>query len=170
MKVHSIDKTQFEKMIKDYSPMLYAQIRSIVLNHDDTDDALQETFLKAWKSLSNFRGESEVKTWLSRIAINEALMHLRKNQFRKFIRLDKIPAVFHQKAGFDQGGTEEKKLENAMKILSNQQRTIFGMRYYTETPFKEIADIMDIAEGTVKATYHQAFKKIENHLRAHSDE
>jgi RNA polymerase sigma-70 factor (ECF subfamily) len=157
-------------MIKDYSPMLYAQIRSIVLNHDDTDDVLQETFLKAWKSIHGFRGDSEVRTWLSRIAINEALQYLRKKHFRKFIRLDGIPAIFHQKAMVEHDGSEEKKLENALKVLSNQQRTIFGMRYYTETPFREIADILDLAEGTVKATYHQAHKKIETHLRAHSDE
>lgn len=150
--------------------MLYAQIRSIVLNHEDSDDVLQETFLKAWKSIRNFRGDSDVKTWLSRIAINEALQHLRMKQIRKFIGLDSIPAIFHQKAIVEHDGSEERKLENALRILSNQQRTIFGMRYYTETPFKEIADILDLAEGTVKATYHQAYKKVETHLRAHSDE
>ena len=157
-------------MIKDYSPMLYAQIRSIVLNHDDTDDVLQETFLKAWKKINSFRGDSEVRTWLSRIAINEALQHLRKKNIRKFIRLDGIKEAFHQKVLVENNGSEERKLENALNVLSNQQRIIFGMRYYSETPFREIADILDIAEGTVKATYHQAYKKIEVHLRAHSDE
>lgn len=97
-------------------------------------------------------------------------MQLRKQKIRMLVRLDRIPTMFHQKSTINHSETEEEKLENALKILSNQQRIIFGMRYHTETPFKEIAEIMDLAEGTVKATYHHAFKKIENHLRAYSDE
>jgi RNA polymerase sigma-70 factor (ECF subfamily) len=159
-----VGKYEFEKIIKDYSPMLYAQIRCIVLNHEDTNDVLQNTFLKAWKALPNFKGNSGFTTWLYRIAINESLQHIRKEKFRKFFRLDSIKNASQLTHDSGSGGGEELKLEEALKMLSSQQRMIFGMRYLNETTYKEIAEVLHLAEGTVKSTYHQAYKKIEKYL------
>jgi RNA polymerase sigma-70 factor (ECF subfamily) len=157
-------KSEFEKIIKDYSPMLYAQIRSIVLNHEDTNDILQNTFLKAWKALPGFKGNSEITTWLYRIATNEALQHIRNERFQRFFSLESLRKVWQHKQETTNSGDEEIKLENALKILSPQQRIVFGMRYLNETSFKEIAEILNLAEGTVKATYFKAQKKVEKQL------
>jgi len=160
----SVDKDEFEKIIKDYSPMLYAQIRSIVLNHEDTNDVLQNTLLKAWKALPTFKGDSGVSTWIYRIATNEALQHIRNNKYKKFFSLDNVKNIWQIKHESLSNGGEEAKLENALKRLSPQQRVIFGMRYLNETTFKEIAESINLAEGTVKSTYHHAFKKVEKYL------
>lgn len=144
--------------------MLYAQIRSIVLNHEDTNDVLQNTLLKAWKALPTFKGDSGVSTWIYRIATNEALQHIRNNKYKKFFSLDNVKNIWQIKHESLSNGGEEAKLENALKSLSPQQRVIFGMRYLNETTFKEIAESINLAEGTVKSTYHHAFKKVEKYL------
>lgn len=160
----TISKNEFEKIIKDYSPMLYSHIRSIVLNHDDTNDVLQNTFLKAWKAISGFNGNSEISTWLYRIATNEALQYIRNRRIQMFFSLESVKKIWQNKQETTFSGGEELKLENALKTLSTQQRIVFGMRYLNETSFREIAEVLHLAEGTVKATYHQAHKKVEKLL------
>ena len=158
------DEKEFERIIKHFSPMLYAQIRSIVLCHDDTNDVLQNSLLKAWKAFPSFQGNSEISTWLFRIATNESLQHLRNQKYRKYFSLDNVKSVFQLSHTMKPNGGEEDILDKALVNLSPQQRIVFGMRYLNETPFKEIALVMNLAEGTVKATYHQAHKKVEFYL------
>lgn len=153
----------FESLVKDYSPMLYAQIRGIVLNHDDADDVLQETFIKVWKALPRFRGDAAVTTWLYRIASNEALQHIRRQKWRKLLLLNAVNADVSVKAS-PSAEFISSHLEKAMKELTAHQRNIFALRYFNETPYSEIADALHLAEGTVKATYHQSVKKIEAYL------
>jgi RNA polymerase sigma-70 factor, ECF subfamily len=153
----------FEKLVNDYGSLLYAQIRSMVLSHDDADDVLQNTFIKAWNNLESFNGEAAVSTWLYRIAANEALQHLRRTKWRRLLHLKagKTPAV--ENTSLSPEKTSEKLLQ-AMKLLTAHQRAIFGMRYFNETPYSEIAQTLKISENTAKATYHQSVKKIEKFL------
>lgn len=154
----------FEKMVKDHGSQLYAHIRTIVLTHDDADDVLQETFIKAWKALPAYRGDAAISTWLYRIATNEALQQLRRKKWKKVFGL---AALNEQSAPAEQlnTGSEEDQLQEALKRLTVHQRKIFGMRYFNETPFAEIALVLGLAEGTVKATFHQSVKKLEEYLR-----
>lgn len=158
------DKKQyFEAIIESHSKALYAQIRSIVLTHDDADDVLQNTFLKAWQKLDQFKQNASIQTWLYRIAINEALMHIRKQKVKAKIPLDENK----ESVAFEYCKTEndpEKVLENALEYLTEKQRLIFGLRYYNEMTFKDISSVTDLAEGTIKATYHQVVKKIEHYI------
>ena len=163
------DEKEFERIIKHFSPMLYAQIRSIVLCHEDTNDVLQNTLLKAWKAFNSFQGKSEISTWLFRIATNESLQHLRNQKYRKYFSLANVKSVIQLSNTMKPNGGEEEILDKALANLSSQQRIVFGMRYLNETPFKEIASVMNLAEGTVKATYHQAHKKVEFYLNENAE-
>jgi RNA polymerase sigma-70 factor, ECF subfamily len=159
-------KQQFEALVDEHSPVLYAQIRSMVLNHEDANDVLQNTWLKAWHAWSGFRGEATSKTWLYRIAYNEALQHLRKQRLRRLFLLKENNRDLSVGLVTDDAA---KLLEKALELLSPQQRAVFGMRYYNDLPVRAVAESLKLAEGTVKAVYHQAVKKIENHIKKHSD-
>ncbi len=156
-------KAFFEKLVSDYSRLLYVQVRSIVLNHDDADDVLQNTFVKAWNKLDSFNGEAAVSTWLYRIATNEALQHLRRAKWRRllYLKVEKAPESVSMAVSPDMAS---EKLMQAMKLLTAHQRAIFGMRYFNETPYFEIAEALQISVGTAKATYHQSVKKMEKYL------
>ncbi len=156
-------KQHFEALIETYSKAMYLQIRSMVLNHEDADDVLQNALMKAWQKLDQFRENASIKTWLFRIAINEALMHIRKQQKHRKFRLENGDET----VGFTNNAIEKdptQLLELALKHLTEKQRLIFGLRYYNEMTHKEISVITKLAEGTIKATYHQAVKKIEQYL------
>jgi RNA polymerase sigma-70 factor (ECF subfamily) len=157
----------FEQAIDSYSKPLYAHIRSIVLIHDDADDVLQNTFLKAWSKLDSYRSEATMSTWLFRIATNEALQHHRKMKLRRWLSLGALPET---KSANDTSQETSKALENALKTLSTQQRMIFGLKYFNDMKYSEIAAITNLAEGTLKATYHQAVKKIKNFVSHHEGE
>jgi len=156
----------FKSLVQQHAPMLYTHIRSIVLNHDDTDDVLQNTFVKAWQNLDGFRNEAGIGTWLFRIATNEALQHIRRNRFRRFFTTtDHIkPEDFVQQGVMPDGEGIKRKLEKAMHTLSVQQRMVFGMKYFNELKYTEIAEVTGLAEGTLKAVYHNAVKKIEKYI------
>jgi RNA polymerase sigma-70 factor, ECF subfamily len=158
----------FRLLVNRHSKMLYAHIRSIVLNHQDTDDVLQNTFLKAWQNIGQFRGDAETSTWLFKIATNEALQHLRKQKNRQRFMLRSSEDSMAETARAEQlhidGDSIKRKLENAMKLLSSQQRMVFSMKYLNEMKYTQIAQILDRSEGTLKAVYHQAVKKIEKYI------
>lgn len=158
----------FEAMVKAHGPRLYANIRAVVINHDDADDVLQNTFLKAWTSIDGFRNEAAVYTWLHRIAINEALQFLRKKKWQRMLWLS---AKSSERVDFQGLNSEQVllKLVHALEQLPPQQRAIFGMRYFDETPFAEIAGILSISQGAARASYHQAAKKVESFLQYNMD-
>jgi RNA polymerase sigma-70 factor (ECF subfamily) len=162
------DNENFRLLVNRHSKMLYAHIRSIVLNHQDTDDVLQNTFLKAWQNIGRFRGDAETSTWLFKIATNEALQHLRKQKNRQRFMLQSSEDSMAETASAEQlhidGDSIKRKLENAMKLLSPQQRMVFSMKYLNEMKYTQIAQILDRSEGTLKAVYHQAVKKIEKYI------
>lgn len=158
-------KRCFEKLVKEYAPRLYRQIISIVLNHDDADDILQDVFVKVWQNLDRFREEAHIHTWLYRIAHNETLGFLRRRRLRSFFPLS---VHHHQKlhteifTGFDKAGEVFYK---AVDDLPPRQKMIFHYRYFQQLPYEEIARITGLTEGALKASFHHAVKKIQEALK-----
>ena len=157
----------FEAAVRQYGEQVYWQVRKIVLNHDDADDVVQNTFLKAWNALDSFEGDSKVLTWLSRIAINESLDFLRRNKQRQTVS-DADPSVAGALLAdnyFD--GTEtEALLQDAIASLPDVQRTVFQLRYFDEMKYSDISQLLGTSEGALKASYHIAVKKITEFFKA----
>jgi RNA polymerase sigma factor (sigma-70 family) len=160
----------FQLIVSKYKSRLYWHIRRLVLNHDDTDDVLQETFIKAWRYLENFRQESSLYTWLYRIATNNALTHLakrKKEQSRVTAFDENIADQFAGNANFDANKLEW-KLQLAIASLPEKQRLVFNLRYYDEMPYEQISEVLETSVGGLKANYHHAAKKIEEYILNHS--
>ncbi|HMM12060.1 MAG TPA: RNA polymerase sigma factor [Bacteroidales bacterium] len=155
----------FESMVKAYGTKLYNLIRSIVLNHDDADDLMQETLLKAWKSLESFRNEASYATWLYRIALNEALRHQQRAALRRRFLLAK-PAQSNTAPSADQ---TESILSAALQTLTARQRSVFAMHYFNSLSFAEIGQLLHVTEATAKATYHQSAIKIKQYIHQHAE-
>ncbi len=159
----------FEAMVNQYSEKLYWQIRRMVLIHEDADDVLQNTFLKAWSSLKTFHGDSKIYTWLSRIAINEALDFLRKQKNKQTISTDDEIGIANRLMADDyfDGDETEAQLQEAIAQLPEVQKTVFTLRYYEEMKYSDISKIMGTSEGGLKASYHIAVKKITEFFKRH---
>lgn len=157
----------FGKVIALYSEPLYWQIRRLVQNHDDADDILQNTFMKAWQSIENFRGEAKLGTWLYKIAINESLSFLERERKRRHLSLDDQEAeMVQQIAGapdFD-GDELGRHLNEAVAMLPEKQRIVFNMKYFDDMKYEEISEILGTSVGALKASYHLAVKKIEQYF------
>ena len=158
----------FETVVRQYGEQLYWQVRRIVLLHEDADDVLQNAFLKAWNGLDSFHGDSKIITWLSRIAINEALDWVRRQKKLPTMRTDyEAQHIANQLTAdryFD-GDMAEARLQEAIATLPMVQRTVFLLRYYDEMKYSEISQITGTSEGALKASYHFAVKKITDFLR-----
>lgn len=163
-------KTQnqaFEKLLKDYQKPLYSQIRNIVLNHEDANDVLQNTFVKVFQYLKNFKGESNLFSWMYRIATNESLTFLSQKAKKSGISLetlqnktiDGLVADVH----FD-GNEIQIKLQKAIVLLPEKQQLVFKMKYFEELKYEEISAILGTSVGALKASYHHAVKKIEAYV------
>lgn len=157
----------FAEVIDRFSQPLYWQIRRMVNSHDDANDLLQNTFLKAWTSLDAFRGDASLSTWLYKIAINESLSFLERERKRLNISLDDEEAnIIHAiEADTDIDGNGLKvELRKAIAALPEKQRLVFNMRYYDEMPYEKISEILGTSQGALKASYHHAVKKIEQYF------
>ncbi|TAG08254.1 MAG: RNA polymerase sigma factor [Sphingobacteriia bacterium] len=151
-------------LISKYQQRLYWHIRKIVIDHDDTDDVLQNTFIKIWKGLENFKGDSALFTWLYRIATNEALGFLRKKQKENTQSIHPIEYQLSKSLESDhyfKGDTIQLKLQQAILTLPEKQRIVFNMRYYDEMPYEQMSEILETSVGALKASYHHEAKKIE---------
>ncbi|GAB4405507.1 MAG: RNA polymerase sigma factor [Bacteroidia bacterium] len=153
----------FEAVVRTYQRMLYYHIRRLVPSHDDADDVLQNTFLKAWRGIDGFRAASSLKTWLYRIATNEALTLLEKQKRRVSQDLVHDHYQAPQEMPLDSDALQQ-HLDTAIRSLPKRQRTIFQMRYYDELRYEEIAEVLDVSVGALKASYHHAVRKIEKYL------
>ena len=157
----------FTRIIKKYQEKLYWHIRRMVVEHEDANDVLQNMFIKVWKSLENFREDSQLYTWLYRIATNESLTFLQQQKKRSAISLsdDDNPLSNRIKADehFDANKLEW-KLQLAIQKLPEKQRTVFNLRYYDEMPYEEMSRVLETSEGALKASYHHAVKKIEEYI------
>jgi RNA polymerase sigma factor (sigma-70 family) len=154
-------------LISKYQQKLYWHIRKMVIDHDDADDVLQNTFIKIWKGLENFKGESALYTWLYRIATNEALGFLRKKQKENTQSLHPIEYQLSKNLESDtyfEGDEIQLKLQQAILTLPEKQRIVFNMRYYDEMPYEQMSEILETSVGALKASYHHAAKKVEEFL------
>lgn len=160
----------FEIMVRQYSEQLYWQVRRIVLTHEDANDVMQNAFLKAWNALSTFHGDSRVMTWLSRIAINESLDFVRRQKNLSIISADDeegyVANTLMADDYFD-GDETEAQLQAAIASLPEVQRTVFTLRYYDEMKYSEMSQLLKTSEGSLKASYHIAVKKISEFFKSH---
>lgn len=163
-------KTQdvaFQKLLSDYQRPLYHHIRNIVLNHDDADDVLQNTFVKVFQYLKNFKGESKLFSWMYRIATNEAITFLNGKAKRNGTTSEAMQtkAIENIKADdyFD-GNEIQIKLQKAIALLPQKQQLVFKMRYFEEIKYEEMSTILGTSVGALKASYHHAVKKIEDFM------
>lgn len=163
-------KTQneaFEKLIKDFQRPLYSHIRSIVLNHDDTDDVLQNVFVKVFQNLKNFKRESKLFSWVYRIATNEAITFInqkaKKNHISSQEHAQKEIDNLRAETYFD-GDAIQLKLQKAVAMLPEKQQLVFNMKYFQDLKYEEISDILGTTVGGLKASYFHAVKKIEDYM------
>lgn len=158
----------FNLLMDKYQEKVYWVIRRMVIDHEASDDIVQETFVKVWKNLSSFKGDSKLYTWIYRIATNEALNHLRKKKRRFFLPIGDVEHELSSSLEADtyySGDEIQLKLQKAILKLPEKQRLVFNMKYFEEMKFKDIAEIMEVSVGSLKAQYHHAVKKIENFLK-----
>lgn len=156
----------FAELVKQYSQPLYWQIRRLVLSHDNADDVLQNTFVKAWMNIDSFQGKSQLSTWMYRIAINESIDFLRRQRNVSTLDIDDAPNVANQLMSDDyfDGDEAQAMLQQAIAKLPEVQRTVFNLRYYDDMKYLEISKILNTSVGALKASYHIAVKKIKEEL------
>lgn len=160
-------RAAFSEVITKYSEQLYWQIRRMVQSHDDANDLLQNTFLKAWTSIENFRGDAKLSTWLYKIAINESLTFIEKEKKRTNVSIDNEDSHLIEAIEADEyidGDELRRELRKAIALLPEKQRLVFNMRYYDEMKYEDISDILGTSVGALKASYHLAVKKIEKYF------
>lgn len=160
-------KRGFEMIVSQYSEQLYWQIRRVVLSHEDANDLLQNTFIKAWTNIGYFRAEAKLSTWLYRIALNECLTFLNKQRAVSVVSIDDVDASVVQKLESDpyfSGDQLQIKLQQALLTLPEKQRLVFNLKYFQEMKYEEMSEIFGTSVGALKASYHHAVKKIEHFL------
>ncbi|QCX00368.1 RNA polymerase sigma factor [Aggregatimonas sangjinii] len=158
----------FEVLVNTYKQKLYWQIRRIVLNHDDADDVLQNTFIKVFRNIDGFNSQSKLHTWMYRIATNEALTFLRvkskKTGWSDGVMQDKMIENLRADVYFD-GDEIQLQLQKAIATLPEKQKLVFQMKYFEELKYTEISEILETSVGGLKASYHLAVKKLEAYLK-----
>lgn len=160
----------FSAIVSKYQKKLYWHIRRIVIVHDDADDVVQNTFIKIWKGLDNFKEEAQLYTWMYRIATNESLTFLKKKKDNLSVEYDSVENYLSNTLTDDayfKGDEIQKKLQQAILALPEKQRLVFNMKYYEELKYEEMSQILETSVGALKASYHHAVKKIEDHLLNH---
>ena len=156
----------FSIVVKLYSERLYWHIRRMVLSHDDSNDVLQNTFLKAWNNIDKFRGDSQLSTWLYRIATNETLTFISHKQIET-VSLDSEEGHIANELESDplfNGERADALFHEAINRLPEKQRLVFNMRYFEDMKYEDISKILDTSVGALKASYHIAAKKVENFI------
>lgn len=160
----------YTRIIKKYQEKLYWHIRRMVVEHEDANDVLQNMFIKVWKNLANFREDSQLYTWLYRIATNESLSFLEQQKKRSSASLSDDDSYLSNKLVADKdfdGKKLEWKLQQAIQRLPEKQKAVFNLRYFEEMPYEEMSKVLETSEGALKASYHHAVKKIEDYILNH---
>ena len=160
----------FTAILKKYQEKLYWHIRRMVVDHEDANDVLQNMFIKVWKGLDNFREDSQLYTWLYRIATNESLSFLDQQKRKSTLSMDEEESSLTNKLKADKyfdANKLEWKLQVAIQQLPEKQRIVFNLRYYDEMPYEEMSKVLETSEGALKASYHHAAKKIEDFILNH---
>ena len=157
----------FRTLITLYKEQLYWHIRNIVKSHEDADDVLQNTFIKVYKNVNNFKGDSKLYSWMYRIATNESITLINKNAKRLQITNEEVQQLAINNLASDiyfEGSKIQLKLQEAINTLPPKQQLIFNMKYFEGIKYKDMSDILKTSEGALKASYHIAVKKIEIYL------
>ena len=155
----------FTRLVREYQEPIYWQIRRMVNNHDDADDILQNTFLKAWTGIDSFRGESKLSTWLFRIATNETLNFLNKSKGTQSIDdINNTTGLHLQSDPYFDGDETQMQFQEAINTLPPKQRAVFNMKYFQEMKYEEMSQILGTSIGALKASYHHAVKKITDYF------
>jgi RNA polymerase sigma-70 factor (ECF subfamily) len=160
----------FSLIIKKYQQKLYSIIRRMIISHDDTDDVLQNTFIKMWHHLDGFKEDSQLYTWLYRIATNESLTFLKKKRTKFFVPIVDVEYKLSQSLESDQyfkGDEIQLRLQKAILKLPEKQRLVFNMKYFEEMKYEDMSEILGTSVGALKASYHIAVKKIEEYVLAY---
>ena len=169
-KVAQTKERAFTDLMKKYQERLYWHIRRLVVEHEDANDVLQNMFIKVWNGLENFREDSQLYTWLYRIATNECLSFLEQQKKRSAVSFEDIQEGLSEQVrasdNFDANKLEW-KLQLAIQQLPEKQRVVFTLRYYDEMPYEEMSRVLDTSEGALKASYHHAATKIEDFIKNH---
>ena len=160
----------YTALIRKYQERLYWHVRRMVVDHDDANDVLQNVFIRVWNGLENFKEESQLYTWLYRIATNESLTFLENQKKRTAVSLSEVESGLSNKVRADKHFDANKlewKLQLAIQQLPEKQRVVFTLRYYDEMPYEEMSKVLETSEGALKASYHHAVKKIEDYILNH---
>ncbi|MBR5568556.1 MAG: RNA polymerase sigma factor [Bacteroidales bacterium] len=160
----------FKAIVESYSERLYWHVRRLLCSHEDTNDLLQDIFIKIWTAMPSFRGDSQLYTWLYRIATNETLNRLRKLRRENAISLDAVGEILATRVDEDpyfNGTALQRELHKAIQKLPEKQRLVFNLRYFDEMKYEDIAEITGTSTGALKASYHHAYNKIKEALEAH---
>lgn len=158
----------FNLLVKKYQQRIYAHIRRMVIDHDDANDLVQNTFIKIWTHLEGFREDSQLFTWIYRIATNETLGFLKQKKRRYFLPIVNVEGELQSKLIHDQGINAnhlELKLQKAILTLPEKQRLVFHLRYYDNMKYEEMSKVLETSVGALKASYHHAVQKIEKSLK-----
>lgn len=157
----------FKELVNSYSERLYWHVRRLLCSHEDTDDLLQDIFVKIWSSLSTFRGESQLYTWLYRIATNESLNFLQKQKIRAALQFESMTSKIEERIDEDtllDGDQLQRDLMKTIQRLPSKQRTVFIMRWFDDLSYEDISEILGTSVGALKASYHFASEKIKAEL------
>ncbi len=160
----------YTALIRKYQERLYWHIRRMVVEHEDANDVLQNVFIRVWNGLENFREDSQLYTWLYRIATNECLTFLEQQKRKAAVSLSDVESTLENKIKADKHFDANKlewKLQLAIQQLPEKQRIVFSLRYYDEMPYEEMSRVLETSEGALKASYHHAAKKIEDYILNH---
>ena len=161
----------FRLLLKKYQQKIYWHVRRMVIDHDDADDVVQDIFVKIWKNLGNFREDSQLYTWLYRIATNECITFLNKKKQKQNVSLDDDTTAYLAETLADgnyfNGDKAQMKLQQALLTLPEKQKLVFNMKYFEDMKYEEISDVLGTSVGALKASYHLAVKKIEAFFNNH---
>ena len=158
----------FNGIVNAYTERLYWHIRRFLCSHEDSNDLLQDIFIKIWTALPSFRGDSGLYTWIYRIATNEVLNHLRRQKVKFLLSFESVSASLEKKIDEDiyfNGNELQRELHKAIQRLPQKQRIVFSLRYFDEMKYEEISEITDTSVGALKASYHHAYNKIKEDLQ-----
>lgn len=158
----------FQTLVNKYKERLYWHIRKIVMDHDDADDILQNTFIKVWRSVDKFREESSLYTWLYRIATNESLTFINSNKRRSMIPMNDTSEFLMNNLESDvyfDGDEIQLRLQEAILKLPEKQRIVFNLKYFEEMKYEDMSRVLDTSVGALKASFHHAAKKVEEYLK-----
>ena len=160
----------FREIVDSYSERLYWHVRRFLCSHEVTDDLLQDIFIKIWSALPSFRGDSQLYTWLYRIATNETLNFLNKQKVRSALQFESLSSKLEEKIDEDpwfNGDSLQRLLMKAIQRLPEKQRLVFTMRWFEELSYEDISEILGTSVGALKASYHFAVEKIEKYFNEH---